>query len=238
MTRKAQKRIEWASLERFLYNPKSLLLPSNIEDGHDPPDFVLTFPDKKVSVEHTQFMNSEQKRIEEFRKSIIDLAREKFEEKYGKVLSVQFNFTDKPIKTSKEKDKMFNADILLDLVLSIYEKNRDREFYISTKFNRKENEYIRHIYLNNQREIFPWETVGAFFVQYADLEILQKMINKKSSIISSYKMSVDEKWLLIEAGIGHKSSGYQFKNITNQLDKKLFDKIVFLDYRANEFVEI
>lgn len=198
----------------------------------------MSFEDKSVSVEHTRFMNSQQKKIEEFRNDIIKKAQKQFHEKYGDVLSVQFNFSNNPIVTSKKKGKSYYSSMLLDLVLSIYEKNKGRDFVISTKLNGIENKYINRISLNNTRYIFPWETMGAFLVEYADLDLVQSIIDNKSTMIPKYSFETQEKWLLIEAGVGYKSSGYRFEHITDQLDKKNFDKIYFLDYNPSEIIEI
>ncbi|MCB0446256.1 MAG: hypothetical protein KDD03_01855 [Gelidibacter sp.] len=239
MARENQKRLERLSLERLLYNDKIRLYPQIQDLENDPPDFILMFDDKIVSVEHTSFMNKHQKKIEEFRKEIIKEAQKQFEDIYGKVLSVQFNFSNVPIKTTKNKGRNYYVSMLFNLVLDIYEKNMDRSFTVSTKFNGVENEYINRVYLTNTRDIFPWETMGAFMVQPADLDIVQNIIDSKSSMIPKYCIEdTDERWLLIEAGIGYKSSGYSFEHIADQLNKRGFDKIYFLDYNPDNILEI
>ncbi|WP_299111416.1 hypothetical protein [uncultured Winogradskyella sp.] len=238
MTRIKQKVSEYNALIRFLNMISETPKIQGINEGEDPPDYVVTFKHKVVSIEHTRFMNKSQKQIEEFRKSIIIDAQNEFEKIYGKTLSVQFNFSNEPMRTTKDKPKSYYTKILLDLVLEIYEINKERNFSISTKLNSIENKFINSITISNQREIFPWETCGAFLVQKADFKVLQNIIYKKSEDVKKYKTRCDENWLLIEAGIGNKSTGYYFDDISDELQKENFDKIFLMDYRAEQFLEV
>lgn len=234
---KLKKQREQYALDRFLSCSNLDLKLNSIDDDRETPDFVLYCDNQTISLEHTGFINKRQKEVEQFRKRIIGKAKSIFETTYNTKLSVGFNFSNIEMNT-KIKSEDFFVQMLADMVSEIYVLNKERDFYVSTKINKRENKYIRNISVNNDRRIYPWEITGAYLVEPADLQVLQSIIDEKSELIKKYNVEVDEKWLLIEAGMGNKSSGYSFEHKKGLLKRQDFERVFFFDSGVKEYLEL
>ncbi len=233
MTRRKQKLVERYVLDEFLRIAK-LEIPIIGIDELETPDFILKCPNKKISVEHTKFLDSKQRKIEEFRKEVIDDAKRKFEKCHSENLNVYFHYTRKEMNI-KHQPKSYFVDLLFNIVHDIYIMNKDREFYVSTKKSHIENQYFDRISVSNDTHSNSWQWIGGHLVEFAEIGELQKIIDKKAKLISDYQDSVDEKWLLIEAGKGYKSSSYRFNQIVkDNIIKNGFDKIFLFDSGTKE----
>lgn len=234
MTRIKQKKIERYILDEFL---KYTMIKTTIVDIDEMEtlDFILTCPNKKISVEHTKYLNSKLKKIEEFRKEVLNGAENKFKKNNNEALNVYFHYTQQKMDV-KTYSKSYFVDLLHDTVYDIYAVNKDRKFYVSTKRNKIENEYFNKISVSNDTDNSLWQWIGAHRVEFADIKEIQKIIDRKSKLVNAYENLVDEKWLLIEAGKGHKSSSFRFDQLVRKsISIKCFDKVYLFDSTSREF---
>ncbi|MEM6734563.1 MAG: hypothetical protein AAF620_00715 [Bacteroidota bacterium] len=236
MTRIKQKHVERYVLGNFLENI-DLQIPIIGIDNFESPDFVLKCPNRKISVEHTRYIHPKHKQIEEFRKKIIDTAKEKFESIHSQPLRVFFHYSRR-IMDTKINPKSYYVDLLVQMVENIYLSNKDRNFVVSTKRNKRENIYIDRVSISNDIDRNLWQWIGAHLVEFADLDKLQKIINAKSMLTGKYQIETDEKWLLIEASKGFKSSSYRFDHIIRgELQKGEFDRVFLFDCGPGDIFE-
>ena len=139
----------------------------------------------------------------------------------------------------KEYSKQYYVDMLFDMVNKIYQANKTRHFQVSTARLKRENKYIDSLTVQSDTTWSNWQSSGAFLVKPADYEQVQKHIDKKSDLVPTYPIDIDEKWLVIIAGIGNRSSGFRFDLLDgSMLSRKRFDRVFFFDNRSEEIVEL
>lgn len=237
MTRIKQKLAERYVLTAFL-EKVDLKIPIIGIDEIESPDFILKCPGKKIAVEHTRFIHPKNKQIEQFRKIVIDKAKELFEDKYSQPLRVFFSYSRRTMDI-KENSESHYVNLLFKTVEEIFLNNKDRNFLISTKKNQKENLYFDRISVSNDLDRNLWQWIGAHLVEFAELGKLQDIINRKSNLIPNYQIETDERWLLIEGGKGYKSSSYRFDHLAEgQISKNSFNRIFLFDVGSEELFEI
>ncbi|GER60098.1 hypothetical protein ULMA_22060 [Patiriisocius marinus] len=236
MTRIRAKEIEQLQIERFISNVKHGIIFQTLE-ASETPDFTAETTDKIISIEHTRFINNQSKMIEVYRQSIIDAARLKFEDKYDVELQCMFRYSDAVM--DKRHSKNHYIDLFFSLVETIYLANKGRDFRVSTKHCKLENEFVDSINVSSDTTWSNWQSVGAYLVKPIDYKDVQLVINHKASLITQYPNNIDEKWLVIIAGLGHRSSGYRFDLLDrSSIDKNGFDRIYFFDDRSEDTIEI
>ena len=236
MTRIRAKEIEQLQIERFISNVKHGIIFQTLE-ASETPDFTAETTDKIISIEHTRFINNQSKMIEVYRQSIIDAARLKFEDKYDVELQCMFRYSDAVM--DKQYSKKHYIDLFFNLVETIYLANKERDFRVSTKHCKLENEFVDSINVSSDTTWSNWQSVGAYLVKPIDYKDVQRVINHKASLITQYPNNIDEKWLVIIAGLGHRSSGYRFDLLDrSSIDKNGFDRIYFFDDRSEDTIEI
>lgn len=236
MTRPSSKAIELRQIEKFISSEKHELYFTNLE-AFETPDFIAKTLDKKIAIEHTRYIDGNQKKVETFRKQIIDEARDKFKQEIGVDLQVSFGYSNNPM--DKEHSKQYYIDMLFNMVNEIYQVNKNRKFRVSTLRTKIENKYIDRIAVDSETTWNNWQSSGAYLVKPADYKAVQKYIDKKSSLVTSYPEGIDEKWLVIIAGIGYRSSGFRFDLLDNTtLSRKQFDKVFFFDDRTEEIIQL
>jgi len=232
MNKSSERRV----VEEFISHPSMKLLVRKLEDS-ETPDFIIHLLNSKVSLEHTRLISPKQKQKESFQKKIIKLAEDKFISLYNASLNVGVSFSYQPMNTKDMGEEYFVA-LIFNIIESIYLSNKERGFNITTKDFLEENKYIRTVYVHNDVTRSLWQKTGAYLVEYADLKWIQSVINKKSTLITQYNNTFAERWLLLEASIGHQSSGFRFEHIGNNLEKSGFDRVFIYERRPKELIEI
>ena len=187
--------------------------------------------------EHTRYIDEGHKKIERYRQQIIDSARKRFEEEIGVNIQVSFRYSRNPM--DREHPKQFYIDMLFDMVNDIYQANKTRNFRVTTHRLKVENKYIDSLTVQSDTTWSNWQSSGAFLVKPANFEEVQRYIDKKSALVPTYPIDIDKKWLVIIAGIGHRSSGFRFDLLDGTLlSRKQFDRVFFFDNRSEEIVEL
>ena len=236
MTRPSTKAIERSQIERFISNKDHGIHFTSLSEN-ETPDFIAKTLEKKIAIEHTRYIDGEHKKIEHYRQQIIDGARKRFEDEIGVNIQVSFSYSRNPM--DKEYSKQYDVDLLFDMVNKIYQANKTRNFRVSTARMKIENKYIDSLTVQSDTTWSNWQSSGAFFVKPADYEQVQKHIDKKSDLVPTYPIDIDEKWLVIIAGIGNRSSGFRFDLLDGSiLSRKRFDRVFFFDNRSEEIVEL
>lgn len=230
-----KKQRERYVIEKFFSHESLGLLVRNIAN-REKPDFQVNLFRDKISVELTQLINTKQKQVESFRKRIIKKAENKFLVDFATSFRVWITFSNYPMNT-REHDETYFVDLIYNLVRDIYLCNQGRDFTVRTNRSKVENKYIDCIHITT--EISPaWESSGAYIVEYADIEWIQAVIAKKSKLISQYMDTYDQNWLVMEASIGNKSSGYRFEHLSGKLDRERFDRVFIFESFPNNLIEI
>ncbi|WP_373056370.1 hypothetical protein [Zunongwangia sp. H14] len=236
MTRTYTKTIERRQIEKFISN-KSHGIDFILLEEYETPDFIAKTLDTKISIEHTRYIDEKNKMIERYRQQIIDAARERFEREVGVNLQVSFRYSHNPM--DKEHKKQFYIDMLFDMVNKIYQVNKEYKFRVSTSKMKVENKYIDSLTVQSETTWSNWQSTGAFLVKPADYKQVQKYIDKKSALICNYPIDIDEKWLVIIAGIGYRSSGFRFDLLDcSNLSRKKFNRVFFFDERTEKIIEL
>lgn len=225
MTRVSTKSIEKRQIENFLLCNHTGLKFINLE-ADETPDFIATTVDRLIGIEHTRFIDSNNRKIEQHRQDVLNKARERFEREVGVDLECWFRYSDIPM--GKENTKQFYIDLLFELVNEIYQTNKARSFRVSTKRYEVENDYFDSISVSSDTSWSNWQSVGAFLVRPVNYYEVQEYIDRKSLLINQYPNEIQEKWLVIVAGLGNRSSGFRFDLLDKgNLSRKQFDKVFF-----------
>lgn len=236
MTRPTSKAIELRQIEKFISSEKHGLYFTNLE-AFETPDFIAKTLDKRIAIEHTRYIDGYLKKVETFRKQVIDAAGNKFKQEVGADLEVWIRYSNN--KMGKDNPKHYYVDMMFNMVNDIYQVNKGRKFRVSTHKAKVENKYIDSLTVNSETTWNNWQSVGAYLVKPADYKVVQEYIDKKSSLVTSYPQDIDERWLVIIAGIGHRSSGFRFDLLDNTtLSQRQFDKVFFFDDRTEEIIQL
>jgi hypothetical protein len=233
----AKKDVEYNILRRFISHETHGLRIKDIEPS-ETPDFILHELHKTISVELTELRHQKLKQKESFQEKIVEAAWSKFRKKYNANIQVLVNFSDVPIKASANEVQRY-VDELHDLVERIWLNNRDYEFRLTNMGrSRKRDHWIDSISVNNVVDLEYWQPFGAFKVGRADPSWIKKVIEGKEAKLANYQKSFDERWLLMVANFGDRSSTHDiFFLETGDLQTK-FDRVYLYKYMDNTYKRI
>lgn len=201
---------------------------------NEPPDFIIKTKTGNISIEHSVLYNKSLKENEAVLSKIVKTAKSKFNRICSTKLYVLVTFNDNIKKIGKNKiliiEKVFN------IVESIYIDNKHSEFNIN--YSLSEDPFIDDIYVTNKLEIDHWQPFGAYSTRVIDTNFLNEKITNKNFKIKHYKQIFKEKWLLLVANIGTKSSAYNFDQYQLNCCINEFDKIYIYMLREDEIISI
>ncbi len=232
-----KKTLETNILKRFLLHQKISVEPIPILPENEPPDFIIKLNSQKISIELTRLIRPRVSEIEAFSNRIIQLAHAKFKEKYNVSLMVSVNFTSAPLNGRGNKINTY-VNRLYDLVEDTYLVNVNREFHYVSK-SKPVNDFVNSIVISNKPDINDWQLYGAFKADSPDIEWISKVIQRKESKIEKYREDFDEKWLVLVANFGYRSSTFDFNfPLSCKLSSTLFDQIYLYQYINNSTAKI
>lgn len=233
----AKKDKEYNILRKFISHETHGLRIVNIEHS-ETPDFILHELNKTISVELTELRHQKLKQQESFQIKIVEAAWSKFREKYNANIQVLVNFSHVPIKANANEVKLYIKE-LHDLVERIWLNNRDYEFRLTNMGrSRKRNHWIDSISVNNVLDIEYWQPFGAFKVDRIDPSWIKKVIEGKEAMLDKYQKTFTERWLLMVANFGDKSSTHDIFFLDMSDLQTKFDHVYLYKYMDNTYQKI
>ena len=231
-----KKQKETILLQNFLSHKSVGLRVIKIEDS-ETPDFIIHELNKTIAVEITQLTLPHLKQTEEFNEELVDKAHKLFREKYKVHLYALITFSNTPIKcTANQLDGIVQQ--LFKMVEDIYLPNKKHNFRISAKEFQEEINWIEDITISNDLEFDHWQSFGGFLVNEIDINLVKKIISKKEKMIDEYKVTVDERWLLLAANFGLESDTHSFHYLKQETFESRFDKIYLFKYMEKEIYQL
>ena len=232
MTRRSlgKKDLERRLLESFISNESLGLRVKSIEDS-ETPDFIIDEMTRIISIELTRLIHPKLIQIEAFHEKIVEAARLIFRERHNTNLRVLVNFCNTPIKCKASEFDSY-VEQLCSLVETAYVNNKDFDFRLSSR-RRPVNHFIDSISISNDLYFENWQPFGAYRVDDVDTNWLKQRIKSKEDCISKYQRAFDEKWLLLVANFGHKSSTHGFDSLGASTFESSFDRIYLYTYMNN-----
>lgn len=226
-----KKQIERYQLEKFISNKKLKLCVYGIKNW-ETPDFEANINSRLVSIEHSRLINPELQEVEQYRNKIINLAQNRFEEKYSDKLYVLITFNSIVLDGGKAAEQNY-VDEVYSLVEEIYLNNKSYEFRIHSKRPRV-SKIIDIISINNVQNFSHWQHFGTYEVDWIDMRRLKKVIEKKEQNIKKYSKKYGENWLLLISDFGTKASANRTDSVDFSIIESKFDKIYIYSYMADE----
>jgi hypothetical protein len=230
----AKKDMEYNILRKFISHEAHGLRIRNIEHS-ETPDFILHELQKTISIELTELRHQKLKQQESFQKKIVEAAWHKFREKYNANIQVLINFSHVPIKANASEVQQY-VNELHNLVERIWLNNRDYEFRLTNMGrSRKRNHWIDSISVNNVLDIEYWQPFGAFRVDRVDPLWIKKVIEGKEAKPDKYQKTFDERWLLMAANFGDKSSTHDVFFLDMADLRSKFDRVYIYKYMDDTY---
>jgi len=223
-------------LTKFISSPGLDLKVTSITDS-EAPDFIIETVDKKISIELTGLINPDLRQVEAYRDKIIKQAESKFREKYNEDLYTLVTFENVDLNSGKNEEAKY-ADKLFTAIETLFLANKDFEFDITLKDDKRINEFISRLHINNRLGFNNWQHFGAYLVDFVKMEWLTERIIEKEKNLKKYKDNFDENWLLLSSNFGTKSSASRFDFLDFKEIKTDFDKIFVYKYMPNETITI
>jgi hypothetical protein len=171
--------------------------------------------------------------VESLQDKIVNLAFEKFKEKYTARLTVYVNFLKGPLDAKNGGITRY-VNELHDLVEQIYIVNKDYSFRVTTRGRKRPvNKFIDSITVFNEYNAENWQPFGAFKVNQIDPEWIQANIDQKERNLSKYAAAYQENWLLLVSNFGHKSSTHDYYFLQQRGIQTAFDQVYIYRYMDN-----
>ncbi len=233
-----KKRTERHILEKFISNARLELRITSVDNGGEPPDFIITtFEKKRVSVELTSLINPELKEEEEFQSAIVNRAWEFFKEKYKVALEVHVTFAGNRIVCKRSEIDMY-AKQVFEVVERAYIPMQHFGFRASSRHTLNLGRNIDSLYISNQDNFDNWQTFGTYIVEKINFNWIKEKVAEKEKALERYCGQAEEKWLVLVSTFGTKSSAYHFDYLNfTELHTK-FDKVYAYKYFEDKVIEI
>jgi hypothetical protein len=231
-----KKEREMILLKDFISNESLGLRVKGIEES-ETPDFIVHEIEKNISIELTQLIHPNLIEKEVFREKLVNMAHKIFKEKYNIELYVLITFNNVPIRCKGNEIKKV-AESLFGMIESIYLRNKEYEFNISTKKFDSNDKYIDRISVSNTQNLENWQSFGAFKVDEINIDWVKAKIIEKEKMIERYRGNFDERWLLLVSNFGFKSDTHGFYYLKQEKIESKFDKIYLYAYRDKEIINL
>lgn len=223
-------------LTKFISNPELNLRVTSIIDS-ETPDFIVKTTEKRISIELTSLINPDLRQVEAYRNKIIKQAENRFKERYNEDLYMLVTFDNIALNGGKESEHYYASE-LFNSIEQLYLTNRNFEFDITLKKDKRISDFIRHLHVTNRLGFNNWQHFGAHRVDWVKMEWLTKRIRTKEKNISKYKETFDENWLLLISNFGTKSSAHRFDFLDFKTIETEFEKIFVYKYMENATIKI
>ncbi len=181
-----KKELERYLLEKFISNESLSLRIKKIEES-ETPDFIIHELNKTFSIELTRLIHPHLIEIESLQEKIVNLALEKFKNKYTAKLTVYVNFLKVPLDGKGDGISSYVND-LYQIVEQIYLPNESYAFKV-TSLGRKRpvNWFIDSITVTNEENFENWQPFGAFKVNQIDPNWIKDVIEQKEKNLFKYR---------------------------------------------------
>lgn len=187
-------------LERFLYEMK---MHGSIGDASEPPDFEVTFEDRRIGVEVTEVFQQNQspqaslRAVESLSNRILRRAKQEYERLGGHPVQVSVLFFNGPDLRSIQRDAASLA--LADLVHRLhysedglatwdnnYKSDQDLNIFAHVRCFRVPNKSMTH-----------WCTSSAGWAATLEESQIVERVSAKNIILPKYRSKFAENWLLV-----------------------------------------
>lgn len=171
----------------------ALIKGSKIIERPDPPDFIISYKNEKIGLEHERILIFEKAKKLKSTQRLFEDSAKLFSEKYPgfNFLAVFYLTTDELTFQSKDKSKL-KSEIVKYIYALKFEKERIKKPSFIDKV----------IFMEHYGVGFTYNP-GAYFVNYLSTGILREHIQKKEDLIAKYieKSKLDRQWLLLVSGM-------------------------------------
>jgi len=232
-----KKVLEHYILTKFISNIELGLRIKKIIE-HETPDFIIEEITKTFSVELTRLIHPQLMQKEAFQEKIVNIAHQRFREKYSADLYVLVNFGNIPHDANANAVNDL-ANELFEVVEKIWLANHSYEFRLTNMGKaRKRGGLLDSISVSNNLEFDNWQPFGAFRVDQVNSDWIRQVILQKEKNLNSYGHLYDENWLLLASNFGHKSSTHDFYFFQNEELESDFDHIFLYRLMNNTFTRL
>ena len=220
--RNQKKILELCHIGKLLLNVES---DSSIERVCEIPDFFINVSGKTVGVEHQIIIDSKEKSYEGFYQNIFQHA----ENELKKDVTTP-NFLANCRLHDNLNFKLKQKKELITLTIELIKG------YWKTK-KLQENQLIERISMMPHSEINLYPNFGAWWQKELSSEILQNAINKKEKLLTQYRKTEYEIWLLLVIG-GTNASSYEVNDQEEYTINTNFDKVFLLEDHKNQLYQL
>lgn len=209
--------IELSHVGKFL----SIIKNSNIIERTESPDFIISYKDEKIGLEHQQIFNSEIIEIIKSTQKLFEDSAKLFEKKNPEykllancwLKTNYFNFEKKDVE--KLKDEI--SEYIYALV--------------TKKENIKKPSFLDKVQITKHSRVNFIYNPGAHYVEYLTPDILKQAILKKEKLAMKYieKSKLNRQWLLIVIGSTSPDS-YEYGDFPFTIEvESNFEKIFLME---------
>ncbi len=197
-----------------------------IDQLSEKPDFILKGQLGKIGLEHQVVIDPKSKKREGFYENIFSIAESELQ-KDSELPNFLANCYIKPYLNFKLKEK----NNLISLIKKVVKQYVLNDLLL-------DNPLIERIRKMPHSRISVCVNLGAWWQKDLNEEIIERAIEKKNNLISSYKLNSGKtQWLLLVIGSNGDSSYLMDENIELNINSP-FDKIYVLEDFSNRLFEL
>ena len=225
----------------------SRLLPGPDRRGADPPDFIVTDGERRISIEMTRYhqdsgpRGSEGAKRESLEQRVMAVAQDVFEASNpGVRVRVSPYFREGSLRRANVRAVAERVAILVAKAIPSDPSDSEPATTVRADwdmFDREElGEVLIHLSVSRWRNMSRGEwyaTVGGYMSP--DIASLERPLRAKEGDLPKYKATVDESWLVIYAPVGHASAFFDMELLSPQMFESTFDTVIFLDVHLGHF---
>ena len=195
--------------------------PSHIITHSDSPDFIISYGDQQIGLEHERVFKDENVSYVRSIKKLFFDASKIFESTYpGITLHAECYLNTDNFKFKKNEAEQLQKEIA-QYIFQVYQNHLDpiKPYFID------EVSLMRYSGVS-----FSYNS-GAHWVSNIDKTTLERAISKKNGLVKKYKVNSgkEEQWLLIVIGNASPDS-YEFEENQFQIEiETTFDKVILMD---------
>lgn len=220
-----QKRIELCQVGKFL----SLLdKSSKIIERSESPDFIISYNNCRIGLEHTIIVNKDNVSYEKSVTNLFNDAAKVFSSKHPHInIHVNVWLNENKLSFGKADSKLLKHEIA-DYIYSVYIGAETKK----PKFIKTES------IMKHSRVAFIYNS-GAHCVQYLDDIRLREAIKKKERLIQEYIINscTEKQWLLIVIGSPTPES-FEYNDLSHFKIESKFDHIFLLEDFSEKLCQI